>query len=133
MDAGERVSGLLSGAVDYISKPFIMEELMAKINSILNNKKAQVEFIKDSINRYLNSMNDHTENNLSFGRIEYKSTEYNISGKEKEVLMLLLNGLEYKEIGEKLRISINTIRSHIKNIYLKCKVDSKYSLMKIFK
>jgi DNA-binding CsgD family transcriptional regulator len=78
-------------------------------------------------------MNDQTENNLSFGGIEYKSTEYNISGKEKEVLMLLLNGLEYKEIGEKLNISINTIRSHIKSIYLKCNVDSKYSLMKIFK
>jgi signal transduction histidine kinase/DNA-binding NarL/FixJ family response regulator len=133
MTSDDRINGLLSGAVDYITKPFLIDELSAKIDSILNNKKAQVEFIKDSIHRYLYNIHDQGEKTSNYDKIEYKSTLFNISEKEKEVLQLLLNGLEYKEIGDELKISINTIRSHIKSIYVKCKVDSKYSLMKIFR
>jgi signal transduction histidine kinase/DNA-binding response OmpR family regulator len=134
MDPKDRLNVLSSGAVDYILKPFNMDELNAKIGSVVRNKKAQMEFVKDSVNRFLFSMNGQgSDNSRNFNRIEYKCKGYRLTDKEKEVLMLLLNDNEYKEISDKLNVSINTIRTHVRNIYEKCSVNSKYSLMNIFK
>lgn len=50
---------------------------------------------------------------------------YNLSGREKEVLQLLVNGYSYKMIAAEIFISIDTVRSHIKKIYEKLHVNSK--------
>jgi len=42
-----------------------------------------------------------------------------LSGRENEILQLLSKGLLYKEIADKLSISVNTVRQHIHNIYEK--------------
>jgi len=50
----------------------------------------------------------------------------NLLGKrENDVLQLLAQGLLYKEIANKLSISIGTVRQHIHNIYEKLHVHSK--------
>jgi DNA-binding NarL/FixJ family response regulator len=48
-----------------------------------------------------------------------------LSIREKEVLQQLIEGLEYKEIAERLFISPATVRTHISNIYQKLHVTSK--------
>lgn len=48
-----------------------------------------------------------------------------LSTREKEIIHLLAQGLLYKEIGEKLFISPQTVRTHIRNIYEKLHVTSK--------
>lgn len=40
-----------------------------------------------------------------------------LSGRELEVLKLMAQGLKYNQIAEQLIVSLNTIRSHTKNIY----------------
>ena len=40
-----------------------------------------------------------------------------LSAREQEVLILLSEGFQYKEIADKLNVSIETIRTHIRNIY----------------
>lgn len=45
--------------------------------------------------------------------------------REKEVLKLLVDGASYKLVSAELNISIDTVRSHIRNIYDKLKVNSK--------
>jgi DNA-binding NarL/FixJ family response regulator len=49
----------------------------------------------------------------------------NLSDREMQVLKLLVDGLDYKHIAEKLDISPNTIRKHIDNIYKKLHVSSR--------
>jgi DNA-binding NarL/FixJ family response regulator len=49
----------------------------------------------------------------------------NLSDRELQVLKLLVDGLDYKNIAEKLDISPNTIRKHIDNIYKKLHVTSR--------
>lgn len=53
---------------------------------------------------------------------------YNISNRESEVLKLLLNGLSYREIMEKLFISMPTVKTHVSNIYKKTGAGSKMKL-----
>lgn len=48
-----------------------------------------------------------------------------LSGREVEVLHLLAAGLKYDEIGDQLFISLNTVRTHVKNIYSKFNVGSR--------
>jgi DNA-binding NarL/FixJ family response regulator len=50
--------------------------------------------------------------------------EYNLSPREKEVLALLVEGLSYKMIADRLFISYETVRSHMKKIYEKLHVTS---------
>ncbi len=51
--------------------------------------------------------------------ISYTDPQENLSLREKEVLQWLSKGFSYKEIAAKLFISIETVRTHIRNIYEK--------------
>lgn len=50
--------------------------------------------------------------------------EYKLSAREKEVLGLLAQGLSYKMISDKLSITYDTVRAHMKKIYEKLHVTS---------
>jgi DNA-binding NarL/FixJ family response regulator len=52
------------------------------------------------------------------------ATNFNLSKRELEVLELLVKGHTYKRIAADTFVSIDTVRSHIKNIYLKLQVNS---------
>lgn len=54
------------------------------------------------------------------------SNELNqLSGREKEILECLVEGMSYKMIASSCKISIDTVRHHIRNIYDKLHVNSK--------
>ena len=56
-----------------------------------------------------------------------------LSGREREILSLLSQGFQYKEIGDQLSISPLTVRSHLRNIYEKLHVNSRTeAVMKFF-
>ena len=48
-----------------------------------------------------------------------------LTPKEKEILKALSKGLRYKEIADEMKISIETVRSHARNIYEKLQVQSR--------
>jgi DNA-binding NarL/FixJ family response regulator len=53
-----------------------------------------------------------------------QAPDYNLTPREKEVLSCVVDGLSYKMIADKLVISYETVRSHIKKIYEKLHVAS---------
>jgi DNA-binding NarL/FixJ family response regulator len=54
-----------------------------------------------------------------------KEVESPLSSKEKEIVIGLVDGLSYKLIADRMSISIETVRFHIKNIYRKLHVHGK--------
>lgn len=48
-----------------------------------------------------------------------------LSARENEILLLLSQGLLYKEIADQLKISVSTVRQHIHNIYEKLHVQNR--------
>jgi DNA-binding NarL/FixJ family response regulator len=54
--------------------------------------------------------------------------ESNLTEREKEILQLLIKGNSYKEIAGAIFISVETLNSHIKNIYRKLNVHSRSEL-----
>lgn len=52
------------------------------------------------------------------------NSSFELSKREREVLELLTRGYSYKKIAASLFVSVDTIGSHIKNIYSKLQVNS---------
>jgi len=50
---------------------------------------------------------------------------FNLTEREQEILKLLVQGMQYKEIGNQLEISPNTAKKHVLNIYSKLHVNNK--------
>ncbi len=55
-------------------------------------------------------------------KIAPEETDYHLSQREKEILLLMVTGDNYKAIAEKAFISYETVRTHVKNIYKKLHV-----------
>ena len=53
-----------------------------------------------------------------------------LSPKENEVVLGLVDGLSYKMIADRLEISIDTVRTHVKNIYRKLHVHTKADVIR---
>jgi tetratricopeptide (TPR) repeat protein len=53
-----------------------------------------------------------------------------LSDRELDVFMLLIKGHTNKAIGEKLFVSVNTIKFHLQNIYVKLDVDNRTDAIK---
>jgi DNA-binding NarL/FixJ family response regulator len=58
-----------------------------------------------------------------FGPLTEK-TDYQLTARELDVLQLLVQGLPYKLISDRLGIGYETVRTHMKHIYEKLKVTS---------
>jgi DNA-binding CsgD family transcriptional regulator len=54
---------------------------------------------------------------------------YGISPREQEVLALLVTGLSYESMADRLCISLSTVKTHINRIYRKTGVNSKVELI----
>lgn len=61
---------------------------------------------------------------LNAFRKKNETPDFGLSKREVEVLELLVKGMSYKQIAAKSFVSIDTVRSHIKNIYIKLHVNS---------
>jgi DNA-binding NarL/FixJ family response regulator len=62
---------------------------------------------------------------LTFHKPAVNDATHLLTKREHELLELLAQGYRYKEIADKLSLSIDTIRTHIRNIYRKLEVQSR--------
>jgi DNA-binding CsgD family transcriptional regulator len=54
-----------------------------------------------------------------------KDESHNLTDREMEVLKYLVDGMSYKAVADKCFVSLDTVSSHVKNIYKKLQVNSK--------
>ncbi len=102
------VTGLLNGADDYIIKPFILPNLLARMEAVLRRSKR--------------NMNNIEQKDLSF--TSNKPLQM-LTGREKEVLELAAKGDNNKKIAEKLVLSEVTVKSHMNSIFKKLNVKNR--------
>ena len=102
---------ICAGASGYLLKKHISARLFSAIEEVLDQGAPMSPSVARMV---LDSIRLKTSN----------ENPYQLSPKEKEVLGALSKGLSYKLIGVELKISIDTVRSHIRTIYEKLHVHS---------
>lgn len=66
-----------------------------------------------------------------FRRMASKNpAEPSLTARENEVLVLVAKGYTYREIAEKLFLSIKTVQNHVQNILAKLQLHKRYELMR---
>lgn len=102
------VSGLKIGADDYIVKPFILPNLLARVEAVLRRSKWQQE-AQPKAEKTLNK-----DVNIDA-----------LTPKEKEVLALVAKGASNQEIADKLFVRDVTVKTHLNSIFKKLKVTNR--------
>ena len=102
------VSGLKYGADDYVVKPFILPNLLARIEAVLRRSKWQME-----------------KTHKQEFKIEPKGDVEPLTEREKEVLTLVAKGQSNQEIADKLYVRDVTVKTHLNTIFKKLKVKSR--------
>lgn len=54
--------------------------------------------------------------------------KYNLTSRESQVAMLVCNGFKNDEVANELKIAIGTVKTHLRNVYRRVRVNDKISL-----
>ena len=99
---------LKAGANGYLVKSSPPEQLLAAIRDVYKGGAAMSSHIASKVVKHFHMVGNSP-----------REAE-NLSPREGEVLELLALGFIYKEIGDKLNIGTETVRTYVKNIARKC-------------
>jgi DNA-binding NarL/FixJ family response regulator len=97
----------------YIVKPFNEKTLLASLEIAISNHAAGVNEKLPVLN--MEKLNKHLLSPL---------TE-----REFDIVQLIYEGITNNQIAERLFLSVNTIKTHLKNIYLKLDAGTRYAVI----
>ena len=127
----DRLAGLNLGAVTYIQKPFEIDELVARVDSILSNLKRHREAFVNKAYKATMSDLHNLDQAVTGKRCDFTDNckKHHLTFREVEIVKLLINGSPYKVISADLSISEKTVSKHVSNIFSKVGVNSKIELI----
>jgi len=104
---------LRAGASGYLLKRSAEKELLEAIAQVHQGGSPMSSLVARKVVQFFNRLGDAAPE------------LQRLSPREKEILELLSRGAAYKEIGDRLALSIHTVRMHIRGIYGKLQVHSR--------
>ena len=107
-DTAKQVSGFKIGADDYITKPFVLPNLLARIEALLRRSGW--------------GKTEKSAKALPFVSGEKISP---LTDREKEILSLVAKGKSNSEIAETLFVREVTVKTHLNSIFRKLKVQNR--------
>ncbi len=130
-DISDKVTGLDIGADDYMTKPFAVEELLARIRVLLKRSENKTKTIADSSILEIGKLK-LSKNNY---KVEYDNENIDLTKKEFELLEFLMINKNIVLSREKILDKVwgydyfgdtNIIDVYIR--YLRSKIDQKYNI-----
>ena len=107
-DANKQISGLKFGADDYIVKPFVLPNLLARIEALLRRS----------------TWNKDTKQAVALPFVNGEEISP-LTQREKEILELVAKGETNSQIAEKLFVREVTVKTHLNSIFRKLKVANR--------
>ncbi len=104
---------LLAGASGYLLKRTLTPQIIESIRQVRGGGSPMTANIARKVVQYFNQMGDQA------------SECEKLTPREREVLELLARGDAYKQIADKLNVSLETVRMNVKHLYTKLHVHSR--------
>ena len=104
----KEISGLKFGADDYVVKPFILPNLLARIEALLRRSTWRKE----------------KSGNVDLKFVQEGEIEP-LTAREKEILKMVSQGASNADIAEKLFVREVTVKTHLNSIFKKLKVANR--------
>ena len=111
-------AAIRAGANGYLLKKDSPQKIIDSIEQVYAGESPMNGMIASKV---LDYFQQQQKKNLAIANL-------NITERESEILQLLIKGLSYKEIALSIFICVETLNSHIKNIYRKLNVHSRSEL-----
>lgn len=115
-DAHVVTEALASGAIGYLVKSSTSEQIVAGIRSAFRREAPITSGLIRKLVENLHRLSPRP------------ALEAKLTFREEETVKLVAQGLSDKQIAEHLHISLQTVNSHLKNIYAKLEVHSRAEL-----
>ncbi len=115
------LKGLSCGAVDYITKPFVKEILLARLKVHMENGKRLRQL----------SMMEKNSQEIRIDEEKFEQISVGLSDTEKKILRLIALGYTNQEMGEALHYSYNYVKKVVGAIYEKKYVSKRSELKKL--
>ncbi len=139
-DLNDRIQGHSIGADDYLTKPFEMKELLAKIEALIErSRRVHAEIVhlieqlvsSGSTNFVANTSSDSSPTTLN-QRIQQtpKIEPLPLTPAEERVFWETIQGFTNKQISERLFISPRTVQTHLSNILNKLNLSNRTQLVR---
>lgn len=109
------VEAIEAGAVSYVLKTVSADELIYAMQGAVKNMPVMSSDVSQALTRGLRK----------------RSVSHEVEGlteREREVLLLIAEGRNNKDIGEELHISIKTVKTHVSNLLMKCDLEDRTQL-----
>jgi DNA-binding NarL/FixJ family response regulator len=105
-------NALSRGASGYLLKKTAPEQILSALRELRNGgSPMSAEIARKVVN--------------SFQRPNYGPEAGNLTERELEIVSLLALGYLYKEIADRLDLSVNTVKKHLYNVYEKLHVQNR--------
>jgi DNA-binding NarL/FixJ family response regulator len=109
-------SALCAGACSYISKKTPLAKIVEALVIVSEGGSYMSPSIARKVAGYFTSQKEDKK-------------KANLTNRQKEIVEHMVEGKTYREVADLCYISMNTVRSHIKNIYEVLQVNNKVGLM----
>jgi NarL family two-component system response regulator LiaR len=109
------VAAIEAGATSYVLKTVSAEELIYALNGAARGMPVMTGDVSQALTR---GLRQRTAQEADDGLTE----------REKEVLLLIAEGLSNKEIADELHISVKTVKTHVSNLLMKCELEDRTQL-----
>jgi DNA-binding NarL/FixJ family response regulator len=117
-DPANVLAAICAGADGYLLKGVSSEEMVMQLEHVRQRQAPLSTALAGTVLRLVRESNRTSFATATLPR------DLGLSLRELSVLRALVDGLSYREIGERLGIAIDTVRGHIRNIYATLQVHS---------
>jgi len=105
------------GAAGYVMKDAEVDEILEAIRTVHNGKT----YIQPSLTNIVLKENDGT----AFATYKNRAKDDNLTRREIQVLLLIADGKNNREIADNLYISEKTVKNHVSNLFKKIDVSDR--------
>lgn len=110
------VRAVQAGASAYLTKSASREEILRALEEVLEGRSFLHSDVSDAV-----------VGNMRIPRVLDAPSE--VTPREAQVLDLLVRGYTPKEIGAELKLSVSTVKTHMRSLYRKMKVSTRTQLV----